>query len=101
MEQLEKLKTTLVSPHLPNNLPATAQWLAGEGAGSWFVFEFNEPHPVISRFSADGNLECIGFFVCKSHDFEASKPFQITYLSHCQQVTVIQNGEKKMFLRKK
>lgn len=100
MEQIEKLKTTLAKPVLPINLPTTAQWLAGEGAGSWFFFEFNANQCIISRFSADGKLECTGSFVCQQTDFDHSKSFDITYLSHCQQVTIIQDGQKKIFLRK-
>lgn len=101
MVQSEQLKTTLAKPILPTNLPTTAQWLAGEGAGSWFVFEFNGQEYFISRFSVDGKLECTSSFICQHPDFDYLKPFQITYLSHCQQVTVIQENKKKLFLRKK
>ncbi len=101
MVQSEQLKTTLAKPILPTNLPTTAQWLAGEGVGSWFVFEFNGQEYFISRFSVDGKLECTGSFVCQQNNFDHSKPFEITYLSHCQQVSIIQEDEKKIFLRKK
>ncbi|WP_041694324.1 DUF6695 family protein [Emticicia oligotrophica] len=76
-----------------------AKWLSGEGAGSWFVFEFNENECIIERFNSDGKLECTGSFVCQQDNFDYSKPFEITYLSHCQQVSIIQEGEKKIFLR--
>ena len=101
MEHSEILKTTLAKPDLPANLPSSAKWLSGEGAGSWFVFEFNENECIINRFSANGKLECTGNFVCQQNDFDSSKSFEITHLSHCQQVSIIQEGKKKIFWRKK
>lgn len=100
MEHSTKLKTTLAKPELPINLPQTAQWLAGEGAGSWFVIHQNDGNYNITRYSSDGKLECAGNFICQNTDFIYALPFQITYLSHCQLVTVIQDDKKIVFERK-
>ncbi len=92
-----KLPKVLLQPKLPVNLPSTAQWLAGEGAGSWFVIEQSIDYE-ISRYSPEGKLECKGQF--KAIDtFELSTSYKIAYPSHCLRVTVIQNKLKVTFER--
>ena len=39
MRNTDLLKQTLPEPERPEFLPKKAQWLAGEGAGSWFYIE--------------------------------------------------------------
>lgn len=99
MKHLAQLKTTLAKPSLPTNLPTSAQWLAGEGAGSWFVLSKNDTIYTIDRYSSDGRLECNGFFLCQDHSFDFHLPFHVTYLSHCQTVTIIQDDRKIIFER--
>lgn len=88
-----KPASTLSPPPRPENLHANAHWLAGEGAGSWFVIEPLKTCFHVKRFSPLGKLECEGEFI-KASDipFDATKQFEVTYLSHCEQVTVIQNS---------
>jgi hypothetical protein len=43
---MKNLNKTLTAPSLPKNLSNKAQWLAGEGAGSWF--EINELDEALS-----------------------------------------------------
>ena len=86
------LKNTLPEPKREKGIPGDAQWLAGEGAGSWFSITQAEYLYVVKRFSPSGILECAGNFKLKSYEtFDISADFKFTHLSHCQQVTLIQN----------
>jgi hypothetical protein len=85
----------LVAPQLPAHLSATAQWLAGEGAGSWFELTQAENSLIfgIKRYSPDGGLECEGQFTADTK-INITDTFSITYPSHCAVVTLLQNTEK-------
>ncbi|MBK9254268.1 MAG: hypothetical protein IPM42_02145 [Saprospiraceae bacterium] len=76
-----------------DNVPDTAQWLAGEGAGSWFYLEpTNNSKFRITRFSPTGEIECTGlFFVSNNLPFSASQNFSFEHLSHCKKVSILQN----------
>jgi hypothetical protein len=95
-----KLAKILPEPALPARLPATAKWLSGEGAGSWFVIEEEENSSQyrITRFSPEGNIECEGVFSSEKKVI-LKKGFEITYPSHCLKVTIIHNKEKVSFNR--
>jgi len=81
-------------------IPVSAQWLEGEESGSWYFLQEKGKFYEISRFSKDARLECKGLFgVCNEMNFDIKQPFQFTFLSHCQQVTIIQNGNKVKFAR--
>jgi hypothetical protein len=88
-----KLKGTLSEPLRPNGIPQYAQWLAGEGAGSWFAINPSETvNYTISRFGPDGKLECEGEFVVSNNQtLHLDKTYRFDYLSHCGKVTIIQN----------
>jgi len=88
-----KLPKLLAEPDLPNNLPSNAYWLAGEGAGSWFVIEKKGVNYYISRFSPQGSLECEGDF-STNELFDLDVTFSITYPSHCIVVSVLQGGKE-------
>lgn len=123
-----RLKTFLPAPPKPSHLPAEAQWLSGEGAGSWFAIEQNNqaystpPNYTISRFNPEGQLECKGHFVTSDvatedlqtkssstgdfakvdnslhdHLFSLDLPYRFTYLSHCKQVHILQQGRIHQF----
>ena len=64
------VKNTMVAPNKPTNLTENAQWLSGEGAGSWFVISSTTGKEVffIARFSPEGKLECEGSFMCHSNE---------------------------------
>lgn len=95
-----KFPEILPEPLLPANLPSTAKWLSGEGAGSWFVFEKeNETQYKINRFSPEGNVECEGMFRSSINKIDLDKDFAITYPSHCATVSIIQGNEKIRFKR--
>ena len=94
------LKSTVLAPKLPNNLPQTAQWLSGEGAGSWFVIEPKETGFEIIRFSPEGKMECEGLFNCENRsEFKIEKEYQFTHLSHCKTVRILQENTIFVFER--
>lgn len=90
-----KLPKTLPAPALPSNLSSNAKWLAGEGAGSWFVIEptSNAHRYVVKRFSPIGKLECESIFT-SNDEFDLSRAYAISYPAHCLKVTVIQQGKR-------
>jgi hypothetical protein len=97
------LKHTLRAPEKPKHISKHAQWLAGEGAGSWFVIEVSsEPSCfTISRFSPKGDLECKGVFIQEkdSNAFDIRQHYNFTHLSHCNKVTLEQHKTTFTFIR--
>lgn len=93
------MSTIISAPSLPSNLPSSSQWLAGQGAGSWFWIHETETlyQYQIKRFSSKGTLECDRIFKCNEIDFDYSQPFEFTYLSHCAFCTIIQNEQMFTF----
>lgn len=92
---------TLPPPALPNNMPASAQWLAGEGAGSWFVLDLKNARILYAeRFDPNGRLECAGSFELRSEQMpDLSIPLHVTYPSHCATVTLAQRDSVFKFVR--
>ncbi len=90
---MTKLPKTLPAPSLPHSLPKHSKWLAGEGAGSWFVIEPQHDDFIINRFSPSGELECTSSMKSDSV-FNLDIEFTITFPSHCAKVTVVQNDMK-------
>ena len=97
-----KLKVTLREPVRAAEIPQTAQWLAGEGAGSWFYISKLETGEYrIIRFSPDGKPECEGEFIISNDQlFNIQKPYRFGYLSHCGKVAIIQNNSVIEFIRR-
>jgi len=96
----EKLALTLESPLRHEKIPKTAQWLSGEGAGSWFHLEYDFPFYSITRFNHQGEVECKGFFILPGKSaFEPGLPYRFVHLSHCRQVSIEQNGKVLRFRR--
>lgn len=94
------IKSTLPAPVKDPALPFESQWLAGEGAGSWFNIEAEENSYKITRYSPAGKIECEGFFSILNNDFfDIHQVFQFTHLSHCQMVNVIQGNKTISFQR--
>jgi hypothetical protein len=89
-----KLKTTLPEPVRHGNIPVTAQWLSGEGAGSWFAFKPFKSDLLVTRYSPEGVIECSGFY--KNRDSEVlntKTQYQITYPSNCSVISLVNNGK--------
>lgn len=88
----KQLRQTLTAPHKHPEIPMGAQWLSGEGAGSWFYLQKAEDYYIVSRYSPEGTLECEGLFMFKGQSgFDINEDYQFRHLSHCQRVTVMQN----------
>jgi hypothetical protein len=92
-------KGVLPAPEKHVNIPVEALWLAGEGAGSWFSVQPFGINYMIFRYSPEGTTECSGIFkIAVGVGFNISNPYQITYPSHCNMITLIQN-ERKIVLK--
>jgi len=91
---MKNLSKEFTVPNRPNNISKTAQWLAGEGAGSWFeiIKKLKDSCYSISRFSVIGNLECSSIFITKEN-FNIEREYTITYPSHCAKVSILQNNK--------
>ena len=94
------LKRTLSAPARVTTIPSTAQWLSGEGAGSWFNIIKKNRSFYISRFGPSGGLECESeFAISSSQNFDINKPYHFGYLSHCRKVIINQNDKNIEFER--
>lgn len=84
----------------PAHVPTDAQWLAGEGAGSWFVLRWAGATLNAERLSPDGVTECQGTFNLSSAGTpDLSAPMEITFPSHCALITLRQSGRSFTYRR--
>jgi hypothetical protein len=103
LQKLSKqlLIATLPAPERHPDIPENAQWLSGEGAGSWFMFNFENTLLKVIRYSPQGVIECTGLFENK----EAIKilnnynSYSVTYPSNCKTVSLIVDGSELRFKR--
>ncbi len=112
----DALKSTLKAPERNDSIPETAQWLSGEGAGSWFVFEPRdsilgvkpdsnlEMNPdsnlEVTRYSPGGDVECHGIFsISAQGDIIPDNSWEITYPSNCKVVTLKNGVSEIKYLR--
>lgn len=94
------LRGTLSEPVRHKNIPENALWLAGEGAGSWFVLNFRGAFLEATRFSPKGIKECSGLFISNNNEFPLSpRSFEMTYPSHCKEITLL-FGKKKLVYKR-
>lgn len=96
-----ELESTLPPPARHHAIPEHAQWLSGEGAGSWFSLEIEGVFLNLTRYSPQGMVECRGYFEGPIEELGKAnvKPI-LGYLSHCRELTLRINGEKIKFKRK-
>lgn len=91
----EQIKSTLPQPERNPNIPESAQWLSGEGAGSWFYFENHNSTVKVIRYSPDGTIECSRLYENRSLiNFESADSFKITYPSNCNMVSIVYAGKQ-------
>ena len=92
------LSKILVEPAYPKHLPRGAKWLAGEGAGSWFIIENMHIDGIykISRYSTKGDFECSSQFSLDDI-IDLSEEYAITYPSHCSIVSIFQKQKTHRF----
>jgi hypothetical protein len=78
----------------PIQLPINAQWLAGEGALSWFHIEkFGDLFKVF-RYNPEGEIECSGlFYNLDNQTLDLKISYKFTHLNHCDNIRIIQNGK--------
>jgi hypothetical protein len=93
-----ELISTLPRPARHPAIPENAQWLSGEGAGSWFAFEFEGTFPKVTRFSPDGTIECIGKYEGPAEVLQEMKnSIVLDYLSNCKEINLRINGKRLKF----
>ena len=90
----KSLRSTIQAPSRDSKIPENAQWLGGEGAGSWFSLEPENSQLKVTRYALDGKIECTGYYMNLSAPANFSDHnFQITYPSNCKVVS-LKNQEK-------
>ncbi len=97
----EELSGTLPQPVRNTAIPPAAQWLSGEGAGSWFhIVKKQDGLYQITRFSPEGVVECSSVFRHDSRfSFDLTLPFEVVHLSHCAKVRIKQNKQIIVLVR--
>lgn len=88
------LKSTLQAPLKHSNIPEDAQWLGGEGAGSWFTLAPEKSQLIVTRYAPDGKVECSGLYknLTMPADF-SNHHLQVTYPSNCKVIS-LKNQDK-------
>ncbi len=87
-------KDVIPPPELPAAVPASAQWLAGESSGSWYLMTRTEEGFRMLRYSATGFQECaVGLKQVAGVEWDGQGPFEFTYPSNCHTVTILVNGQ--------
>lgn len=104
----EELGTTLPAPVRQPDIPEDAQWLSGEGAGSWFSLRFRDVFLIVTRYAPDGTVECKGLFqestggsekINSSLLQQSKSEFRLDYPSNCKEVTILYQGVRLRFER--
>ncbi|NBC82881.1 MAG: hypothetical protein GVY19_05815 [Bacteroidetes bacterium] len=95
------LKTTLPPPDKNATIPSGAQWLSGEGAGSWFHCKWIREILEVTRYSAEGIIECSGMYKSRNtnESIQEKGLFTVTYPSNCQVVSLHFREGLKHFYR--
>ncbi|MEX0986092.1 MAG: DUF6695 family protein [Bacteroidales bacterium] len=98
----EELLSTMPQPGRGPGIPENAQWLSGEGAGSWFFFNTDQGTLNVTRYSPDGKVECNGVFEGTGiGHITSGDQFTVDYPSDCNKV-LLKNGTRKLrFTRKR
>lgn len=91
---IENLQSTLSRPAKHHSIPDNAQWLSGEGAGSWFACSFSEAKLHVTRYSPDGTVECSGIYETTINNATIDKfgNFRVDYPSNCLEVWLNYQG---------
>ena len=84
----------------PKNIPLSSQLLIGIGASAWFYIEQENQFYRILRYSEEGEVECDSLFSIKDGvEFDIDQSYEFTYISHCQECTILQHRKKIRFQR--
>lgn len=87
----EEANSVLPEPNKPKQISANAQWLGGEGLGCWFDINHNGDCYLIHRWTDIGVLESAQNYKLEHGLLELDKPFQMSYPSNSEIITVVQN----------
>lgn len=93
---MKRLEGTILPPKKHENVPTDAKWLSGQGEGTWFCITkeegLNEHEYRVRRISPQGNIDCDRVFKLTNNDkFNLFNEWDITHISHCAKVRVIQH----------
>lgn len=103
MQNNNNLIQTLPEPKKPEFLPYNAQWLAGEGAGSWFTINTVSQNQSfeVTRFNPKGKIECQGLFEIENSNksLNLNKDYKFVHLSHCAFIHIEQGGQVFKLIR--
>ncbi len=96
------LVSTLPAPEKHPAIPGNAQWLSGEGAGSWFVCELKGFLLKVTRYSPEGIIECTGFYENKNaiRLLNTHTSFNISHPSNCKLISLKISNTEIPFHRK-
>lgn len=98
LRKLDKqlLVATLPAPERHPHIPENAQWLSGEGAGSWFVFDLEDTLFKVTRYSPLGVVECTGLYENKNalNLIQKNNSYSVSYPSNCKTVSLKVNGSE-------
>jgi hypothetical protein len=97
------LLSTLPQPERHPTVPANAQWLSGEGAGSWFAMELDGTQLKVTRYSPHGVVECNGLYenITPNTSPIDLKNAKIDFPSNCKMVSIKVDNSKVRYTRAK
>lgn len=90
---LKWLKETVPMPKRHSNIPISAQWLSGEGYGSWYEVKIHNNSVQLIEFSPFGIIESKSHFSFNGSSFNSQEPFSVTYPSNCKVLSIKQNDK--------
>ena len=94
----ELLKSTLPPPLRNSGIPENAQWLSGEGVGSWFVISYAEGLLKVTRYSPSGDIECSGLYKNRSTTKDILvENLNVSYPSNCSLITLKNGSSRHIF----
>lgn len=95
-----ELLSTLPAPVRHPAIPEDAEWLSGEGAGSWFALNVEEDFLKVTRYSPDGRMECNGTYNGPLKELlDSNHSIHLDYLSDCSEINLKINGNRIKFSR--
>jgi hypothetical protein len=92
-----ELEGTLVAPERGDSIPASAQWISGEGKGIWFLLSIEQGlgdfEYRIRRYLPDGTIECDRVFrMDMPAGFNFNHTYKFIHISHCLKCRVAQKN---------
>lgn len=95
----DRQRNVLPEPNKERNIPQKAQWLAGEGSGSWFHGEIQGSFLSVTQYSPKGIIESTGLFKPNSGLPTSLDNFNVTYMSHGKKITLTDGSDVISFYR--